>query len=824
MNYEEARAYLREVELSLGWVLGLDSMKELLRRLGNPQDRLKFVHIAGTNGKGSVLAFVSQILSEAGYRVGRYISPRVFEYEEFVQINGEMITREEFCRYTEQVREACRSMIADGFAQPTLFEVETAIGFLHFTGHQCDIVALECGLGGREDATNVITTAVCAVITAVGLDHMQYLGNTVYEIAHTKSGIIKSGMEAVMCAQSEEAERAVEDQCAAVGVSLTKTAPDRRTVCEGLTEADGRSFMVFDYKEYQGLRIGLLGRYQTENASLAVEVAEALARNGFEIRKEHIYAGLAGAQWHGRFEMVGQNPRVVIDGAHNPPAAKKLRESVDYYFDRDHVVYIMGILADKDYEQVVSITHGAAERIFTLTPDSPRALSAQKLAEVIRRQGGKAEASDSYEEAARKALSAAGPEGVIVVFGSLTFLHELSGILERLKKKACLNQEQVCGPESVRDLSLIRQELDELDGRLVEIFERRMELSDQVARYKMTTGKPVRDLSREQEKLSRVEALAENPFNKAGMRELMRQMMAISRKRQYQMLEEEGMGSRLPFEQIERLPKEGARVVYQGVPGAYAHMAAMEYFGEDFRGFYVKTWEDAMNALSGGRADFAVLPIENSTAGTVGDVYDLLAKYDNYIVGEVEVKVDHALLGLLGASMEEIELVYSHPQALMQCQKFLNEHKNWHQVSVENTAVAARRVLKEGDPRKAAIASAMSGSIYGLSVVKAPLNFNSSNTTRFVITSSRKVYAKTASKICICFEVAHESGSLYNILSHFIFNGLNMFKIESRPVPGQTWEYRFFVEFTGNLSDSGVCNALTGISEEAVSMKILGNY
>lgn len=855
MNYEEARAYLREVELSLGWVLGLDSMRELLKRLGNPQDRLKFVHIAGTNGKGSVLAFVSQILSEAGYRVGRYISPRVFAYEEFVQINGEMITREEFCEYTARVREACQAMLAQGFAQPTLFEVETAIGFLHFTKHQCDIVALECGLGGRDDATNVITTAVCAVITAVGLDHMQYLGDTVYEIARTKSGIIKNGIPAVMCAQSEEAERAVEEQCAAVGASLTKTMPDKLTVHEGLTEFDGRSFMVFDYKDYQGLKIGLLGRYQTENASLAVEVAETLSRNGFEVKKEHIYAGLSNAQWHGRFELVGQNPRVVIDGAHNPPAAKRLRESVDYYFGQDHVVYVMGILADKDYEQVVSITHGAAEQIFTLTPDSPRALSAEALAEVIKKQGGKAEASDSYEEAARKALAAAGEDGVIVVFGSLTFLHELSDILEEMKaakedesadtretKKlwsgegeptadACrkyaeelIGQEKVESGTEPRDLSLIRKELDELDRQLVELFERRMVLSDQVARYKMATGKPVRDLTREQEKLDRMEALADTPFNKLGMRELTRQIMAISRKRQYQMLEEQGMGSRLPFERLETLPKKNARVVYQGVPGAYAHIAAMEYFGEGFSGFYVKTWEDAMNALTGGRADFAVLPIENSTAGMVGDVYDLLAKYDNYIVGEIDIKVDHALLGLPGAKLDEIQQVYSHPQALMQCQKFLNEHKDWHQISVENTAVAARRVLNEGNPHRAAIASAMSGSIYGLSVIKAPLNFNSSNTTRFVITSSRKVYTEAASKICICFEVAHESGSLYNILSHFIFNGLNMFKIESRPVPGQTWEYRFFVEFTGNLSDSGVRNALTGISEEAVSMKILGNY
>lgn len=826
MNYEEARAYLREVELSRGWVLGLDSMRELLRRLGNPQDRLKFVHIAGTNGKGSVLAFVSQILKEAGYRVGRYISPRVFVYEEFIQINDEMITREEFCAYTAQVREACRAMQAEGFSQPTLFEVETAIGFLHFARKQCDIVALECGLGGRDDATNVITTAVCSVITSVGLDHMQYLGNTVYEIASVKAGIIKAGIPAVCDARNKEALKAVTERCEEVGAPLNVTIPETLRLHEGLVQADGNTYMEFDYKGYAGLRIRLLGRYQVENASLAVEVAQVLADNGFRIGEAQIRAGLANAVWHGRFELVGEHPRIVIDGAHNPPAAQKLRESVDYYFGQEHVIYLMGILADKDYEQVVSITHGAAQQVITLTPDSPRALPAKELAEVIRKQGKQAVAAGSYEEAARLAMEAAGPDGVIIVFGSLTFLHEVADILKQLKGtlEPARKKETEEAAASVRDLSRIREELDVLDRQMIDLFQQRIALSDQVAAYKIAKGKPVRDMAREQDKMERARAQAQNPFNRHGIEELMRQVMAISRKRQYQMLEERNLGSRLPFTPVAALPLKESRVVYQGVPGAFAHIAAIDYFGEGFNGFSVKTWEDAMNALSGGRADFAVLPIENSTAGVVGDVYDLLAKYDNYIVGETSVKVDHALLGLPGASLEEIRQVYSHPQALMQCGKFLNEHKNWHQVSVENTAVGAQRVIQEGDIHNAAIASDLSARLYGLTVLKAPLNFNSSNTTRFVIISNRKMYVRTASKICICFEVAHESGALYNTLSHFIFNGLNMSKIESRPVPGQTWEYRFFVEFDGNLDESGVRNALTGISEEAVSMKILGNY
>lgn len=459
MEYEEARAYLRKVELSLGWVLGLDSMRELLSRLDNPQDKLKFVHIAGTNGKGSVLAFISGILQEAGYRVGRYSSPRVFAYEEFVQINGENISKEAFCRHTAQVMEACEGMLAEGFAQPTLFEVETAVGLLHFVENKCDIVTLECGLGGRDDATNVITTAVCCAFSAIGLDHMEFLGNTVYEIAQNKAGIIKKGIPAVLGiqppqasqvrdnartqetaqtqepSQVQEAVRAVRERCAEMGSSLTEVDQGSLCVHEGLAVWNGKQYLEFDYKDYENVRIPLLGRYQAENASLAIEVMEVLGRAGYPFHRGAIYRGLEKAVWHGRFEILCTEPTVVLDGAHNPPAAKRLRESIDYYFAGKRILFVMGVLADKDYDTVTGLTCPAAEEVFTLTPENPRALGAKALAETIRRHGVKATAASSYGEAVRMALEAAGKEDVVIIFGSLSFLHDLARIVLGLKAK-----------------------------------------------------------------------------------------------------------------------------------------------------------------------------------------------------------------------------------------------------------------------------------------------------------------------------------------------------------------------------------------------------
>lgn len=375
-----------------------------------------------------------------------------------------------------------------------------------------------------------------------------------------------------------------------------------------------------------------------------------------------------------------------------------------------------------------------------------------------------------------------------------------------------------------RDLGEIRKELDRIDRSMVELFQERMKLCGQVAKTKISSNRPVRDLEREKSKLETLKEMAEGDFNKRGVEELFIQIMAMSRKLQYGMMTKHGVIRRLPFMPVKKLVTENARILYQGVEGAYSQAAAIQFFGEDADFANVKTWEDAMNALSGGRADYAVLPIENSSAGMVGDVYDLLVKYDNYIVGETEVKVEHALLGLPEAGMEDIRVVYSHPQGLMQCSKFLSEHKDWEKISTDNTAGSAKKVLEDQDISQAAIASERAGKLYGLKVLKAPINFNAANTTRFVILSSQKIYREDAGKVSICFETAHESGALYNMLSHFIYNNLNMTKIESRPMPGRTWEYRFFVDFEGNLSDPGVQNAIMGISEEAASLKILGNY
>lgn len=373
------------------------------------------------------------------------------------------------------------------------------------------------------------------------------------------------------------------------------------------------------------------------------------------------------------------------------------------------------------------------------------------------------------------------------------------------------------------DLQDLRNQIDQVDRELVQLFEKRQSICQSVAEYKIKNHKKVLDHEREQQKLDAVAALASNDFNRQGVRDMFEQLMAVSRKLQYQTLAENGQGLKLPFQQIEELRKD-ANIVYQGVPGAYSHQAAMQYFGEDARLESVKTWEDAMKAISICDADYAVLPIENSTAGTVADVYDLLGFYDNYIVGEVYLRVEHALLGLPEAELTDIREVYSHPQGLLQCAQFLNSNPQWKPMSVNNTAWGARKIHEDGDIHQAAIASRAAAKLYGLKVLKESVNDNNVNTTRFIIVAGQKVFTRNAGKVSICFELPHESGSLYTILSHFIYNGLNMTRIESSPIAGKNWEYRFFVDFDGNLTDPAVLGALRGIMEEVSYFKILGNY
>ena len=374
------------------------------------------------------------------------------------------------------------------------------------------------------------------------------------------------------------------------------------------------------------------------------------------------------------------------------------------------------------------------------------------------------------------------------------------------------------------DLLELRGKLDVIDEKIVALYEERMAISSQVADYKIETGKKVFDRAREEEKLRKVRALTHDSFNAHGVQELFEQIMSMSRKLQYRKLVEAGSLGRLPFIGVDRLDTEHARVVFQGAEGAYSQMAMFRYFGEQVKSFHVETFRDAMTAIEEGSADFAVLPIENSTAGIVSEIYDLLAEFENYIVGEQIIKIEHCLLGLPGTDISQIKTVYSHPQSLLQSARFLAAHENWKQVSLKNNAFAAEKVSKEGDRTQAAIAGEQAAKTYGLEILKRGVNQAENNSTRFIIVTNQKIFRKDAKKISICLEVPHESGSLYHILSHFIYNNLNMTKIESRPIEERDWEYRFFIDFDGNFMDGAVKSALRGLRDEARNMKILGNY
>lgn len=374
------------------------------------------------------------------------------------------------------------------------------------------------------------------------------------------------------------------------------------------------------------------------------------------------------------------------------------------------------------------------------------------------------------------------------------------------------------------DLQECRKQIDRLDKEILELFEKRMKVCEDVAQYKIETGKQVLDSERERQKLEALEGQAHGAFNALGIREVFQQIMAISRKRQYQLLTANGADEARDYELVDSLPLTDVKVVFQGVEGAYSYAAMRAYFPDTIKSFHAKTFRDAMEEFFSGKADYAVLPIENSTQGIVTDIYDLLAEYELHIVGEQVIPVDHVLLGITGTEIQDIERVYSHPQALSQCSRFLERHPQWKTVKTENTAASAKRIQEEQNPTQAAIASRAAGELFGLKILAENICHNDQNVTRFIIVSAKALYEKNAEKISVCFELPHSTGTLYNMLSHIIYNGLNMSRIESRPIPGKTWEYRFFVDFEGNLKDPAVKNAIRGLKAEANRVRVLGNY
>jgi len=435
MNEKEAMAFIEETA-GYGIVPGLDSIRELCRRLGSPQKDLKFVHIAGTNGKGSVGAYISSVLKAAGFKVGRYISPVIFSYRERIQVNDRNITVKALCQGMERIKDICREMAGEGLPHPTPFDIETALGFLYFQEKCCDIVVLETGMGGLLDSTNIVENTLAAVFASISRDHMKFLGNTLEEIAAQKAGIIKKGCSVVTICQKEQAQKIISDQAQSLGCPLTVTDPETiKNIRYGLEK------QRFDYLSssgilYRRLEISLAGVVQPENAALAVEIVEALGRKGFSVSEKQLRSGLFQAKWPYRFEIAAKRPVFILDGAHNEDAAKRLAEGIRFYFTNKKILYIIGMLKDKEYEKVIAQTYAYAEQIITVTPQGqPRALPCHELALTALEYHPRVTEAASLEEAVEMAYLLAEKDWVILAFGSLSYLGALGRIIKDRSEK-----------------------------------------------------------------------------------------------------------------------------------------------------------------------------------------------------------------------------------------------------------------------------------------------------------------------------------------------------------------------------------------------------
>lgn len=435
MNYKEARVYLESIS-KYGSVLGLENMRELLRRLDSPHDRLRFIHIAGTNGKGSVLAYLSKILSSAGYRTGKYVSPTLLSYRERIQLDDEWIGPEAFARLVTKAREAADSMLADKGMQVTVFELETAVAFLYFLEQDCDIVLLETGLGGRLDASNIIPAAELTVLTSISQDHLGVIGDNLEEIIREKAGIIKKGTSLVLGPQRDEAMEILDKLNLGHGIrDLLKADRNKLNLLQASLDGLEFTYAGLGCKE-NPLRTSMTGIYQLDNAITAIEGVWALRRRGLPISDSALRRGLEEALILGRFSRLSKNPDIILDGAHNPEGAVALRESLQALCHNRQALVIFGVFADKDYKKIIEESLPIAKKVWTVDlPDRQRGLDAEKAAEFWNEISGRALAvkAPNLKEALRSAIDEAGRDGLIVCYGSLSYLGGMYREIQKIK-------------------------------------------------------------------------------------------------------------------------------------------------------------------------------------------------------------------------------------------------------------------------------------------------------------------------------------------------------------------------------------------------------
>ena len=422
MTYDEAVEFADSTK-KYGSILGLESIRNLMQELGNVQEQLHIIHVAGTNGKGSVCAFLSAALTEAGYRVGRYNSPAVFERREVFRIGETMISKEEYATVFERVQTACEVLTKRGCPHPTVFEVETAAAFLWFYEKKCDLVLLETGMGGETDATNLITHPVCSVLTSIGMDHMQYLGNIIEEIAKVKAGISKKGCPVVALKQGDSVCEVIKNKAEECGSRCVLVE-----VPQYMQEAPIWGTTLQDV-HYGSVHTALGGIWQRENLSLALAVLKLLEESGYPITKEAVQSGIAKTIWHGRYEVLQTEPLFIIDGAHNPIAAKRLKETIEKDFTNREIIYIIGVLADKEHEKMLRLLLPGAKAVFTVTPDSPRALDGESLAKEAQKYADNIWYVPDIGKAVKMAKETAKESDVILAVGSLSYLKEVKKAL-----------------------------------------------------------------------------------------------------------------------------------------------------------------------------------------------------------------------------------------------------------------------------------------------------------------------------------------------------------------------------------------------------------
>ncbi len=413
MDLPSALNFIEEKN-KLGITPGLDNVKELLRRLGDPQKELKCLHIGGTNGKGSIFAFLQDILMANDMKVGRYISPTIITYLERFQINREYMSEEEFPGYVDIVKEKVDDMVAEGMDSPSAFEIETAIAFLYFKEQNVDVALIECGMGGALDATNVLDAPLASVFASISLDHMAYLGDTVEEIAENKAQIIKENSLCIAHPQESKVAEVLRKRCEEVGSTYIEVKPDSiEVISEDIT---GSSF-TYNNGEYS---IALPGTFQIENACTAITVAQEV----FELDYSLISQAIKDTSWVGRFTKVNDEPLTIIDGAHNEKAWSELNSSINKYFTNKRIIYIIGVLKDKEYDKMVDILKDTMSYCVAITPDTPRGLDKDILSDLLLVNGVPATTAATTQEAISLAYEAAEPEDVVMICGSLSFLAE----------------------------------------------------------------------------------------------------------------------------------------------------------------------------------------------------------------------------------------------------------------------------------------------------------------------------------------------------------------------------------------------------------------